>query len=183
MSTKQQSQNHHSAQSSASAQLSRSPSLFRRILGVAAVLVVIALLTLGFLAVRQYEYDRGIEAGKAEQQENTRERLATLADAISEKQSIADQLNNLPTAELNADSIENYLSALKTVTSNLTDQIANSDLETYQKAWQDFAETYKSEDNAKIDEAFKNLQTSAAETAKKLQSHYDGIIISILEQL
>lgn len=153
----------------------------KHILAPLAIIAVIALLTFFFLAIRQYEYDRGIEAGKAEQQENTRYALNEIATLITEKQKLNETLSSLPTAELDATTIDQYLEALAKVTP--VDQEAQNLLKSYQEKWQAFKEVYATEDNTKIAEEFNSLKAAATETAKKLTDHYNSVINKSLENL
>lgn len=156
----------------------------KKIILIVIIALAVAGLTVGILALRQYEYDRGFDAGVGFEQHSTDENLSTLATAISTKEQLAEQLANLPApTEIDTEGIDNYLSALQAVTDATNHTIVKDTLITYQGQWQKFKETYATEDNDAAATEFDQLKTASVETATKIQQILDQDIASSLEKL
>lgn len=156
----------------------------KKIILIAAIALAAAGLTIGLLALRQYEYDRGFDAGVGFEQNSTDEELSALASAISTKEQLSEQLANLPvSADMDAKGIDNYIASLKNLIDTTSHQIVKDALITYLESWQKFKETYITEDNSAITTEFDQLKTIAAETTAKIQQILDQDVASSLEKL
>ncbi|MBR3220321.1 hypothetical protein IKF76_00420 [Candidatus Saccharibacteria bacterium] len=156
----------------------------RAIVSAVAIILVIAGLSLGILLRFQYEYHRGYDAGVEAERNSTTEQLSQLANDINAKENLAKQLSALPIpTELDAEGIDNYISALNAIVESTVSTEAKELLGTYLENWQKFKETYDTEDNSAIEEQFNQLKSLAEETSTKLQQALDQNITSSLEKL
>lgn len=131
-------------------------------------------------------YQSGIEAGRSEAYNETKENVENLSTAMDDKinfqQKINEALGNTPT-EINADSINSYINSLETLVNETANANAKEALETYLSKWREFSNTYASQDNSAIDASFNDLKTTSLDTAAKIKTIYDQAINSAIDNL
>ena len=131
-------------------------------------------------------YDNGISTGRQIESDEIVNELKNLGTAISEKanfqQSISEVFKDLP-AEVNAEGIDAYIAKLEEYTSNINTESVKNTLIEYLSKWKEFKDTYGSQDNDKITEAFNTLKTTASETATQIKTSYDEAIKNAVNNL
>lgn len=149
--------------------------------GVVLIIFIIAMVLGVNLA-----YHQGIQDGRKDYENETLDLLSALGDAISEKtnfnQSASNILKDVPT-EINEEGIDTYLNNLIALSNTIKTNEVKTIIDEFIAKWQSFKETYLTENNDAITEAFNELKSEASTVTAKIRETYDAKITSALNEL
>ena len=131
-------------------------------------------------------YNGGVTDGRQLESNDISDQLKALGTAVSEKtnfqQSINEAFADIP-KELNTETIDTYIAKLEELVSKAKTEGVVAILQNYLGKWQAFKETYASENNGQIEEAFNGLKSTAEDTAKQIKTEYDAAIEKAVQEL
>ena len=152
---------------------------------IIGIVVLFLIIITGYLATNAI-YHNGYEAGKAAQHDQTASDLSALGQAIQEKTTTITTLNELNASaseQATTETISEYISKLDNLIPTITNPDVKAALEAYRTSWQQFQETYASEDNSAIEAALADLRSSASDTSIKITDIYNTLITTSAEKL
>ena len=160
----------------------KSKNLKAYIIASVAALIIATLVFFGI----KLAYDRGVADGRADYESETSELLSSLGTAISEKSDFvknsSSTLTDVPT-EINEEGINTYIKNLTTLRDSTNTESVKSALNNYIAKWQEFKDTYASENNDAITEAFNELKTTTETLSTEIRQLYDAKITEALKKL
>ena len=131
-------------------------------------------------------YNKGVSDGRANYEQETAELLSNLGTVISEKVNFRQSANNILVDvpnEINSDGIEAYIKNLNSLKDSVNTEAVKNIISEYIEKWQNFKDTYETEDNGAIEAAFNELKESAATAATQIKEAYDNQITDALKNL
>lgn len=147
---------------------------------VAVILIGVA----AFFGVKSI-YNSGISNGRQIEADEIATKLEELGNAISERESFQNDLQNLfkdLPSEVDSEGIDLYIEKLRGLTDNVSTENVKAMLEEYYDKWLEFKDVYLSEDNSEISNKFDELKTKASELSEKVKATFNDSIKSSLEE-
>ena len=158
----------------------------KKVIMITVAVVMAAGLGVGAYFGAKAIFESGIGEGRETAFSEVAEKVKELGKAISEKagfqQKVEEIFGTIPEVT-NTETIDGYVEKLNKLIEQTTDGSVKTLLTNYQKQWQDFKETYASQNNDAIAEGFNALKTVAAETAAQIKTAYDTTITEAVEDL
>ena len=147
---------------------------------VAVILIGVA----AFFGIKSI-YNSGISNGRQIEADEIATKLEELGNAISERESFQNDLQNLfkdLPSEVDSEGIDLYIEKLRGLTDNVSTENVKAMLEEYYDKWLEFKDVYLSEDNSEISNKFDELKTKASELSEKVKATFNDSIKSSLEE-
>ena len=154
------------------------------------IYIVFAIIALAIIGIACFcinsAYHKGYYDGHANYESETTESLVRLGNAISEKTEFIKNsdvvLKDVP-SEIEEEGIDIYISNLTTLNNSIHTEAVKQLLESFIKDWQEFKETYASEDNDAITAKFNELKTKATTLSNSIREIFDNEITSAVKTL
>lgn len=131
-------------------------------------------------------YNSGIDNGVQSTENKMKDALNTLGQAVQEKTDLQEKITgifkDLPETT-NSEAIDKYIENLNNLINETQNEDIKNTLNDFNNKWQEFKNTYASQDNNQISEAFNALKTYAADTADKIKTFYDEAIRAAVNNL
>lgn len=149
-------------------------------------IVLAAMLGVGIYFGAKAIYNNGVQEGRWLAVEEVSDRVKALGVAVSEKvnfqKSISELFADAP-KEMNTEAIDAYIAKLEELAGKAEVENVEAILQDYLGKWRTFKETYVSENNGQIEEAFNGLKSAAEDTAKQIKSQYDEAVKKAVQEL
>lgn len=148
--------------------------------------VLIFGLAIGVIFGAKGIYDNGVSTGKQLESDELSEKIQALGTAVEEKMTIKDKISSLfkeMPETVDAEGIDQYINKLQDLTKEIKVDSMKDVMNQYLEKWEEFRDTYASEDNEAITEKFNALRTFYENTITKFRSYYDDAIREALLNL
>ena len=124
-------------------------------------------------------YDNGVSTGKQLESDELSEKIQALGTAVEEKMTMKDKISSLfkeMPETVDAEGIDQYINKLQDLTKEIKVDSMKDVMNQYLEKWEEFRDTYASEDNEAITEKFNALRTFYENMSTKFKSYYDDAI-------
>lgn len=129
-------------------------------------------------------YNNGVSKGRQLEAEEIADKIESLGDAISERESFKAELSELVKdlpSEVDSDGIDLYIEKLKNLVEKVSTKDVKNLLEEYYNQWLNFKEVYLSENNDEITNSFNELKTKTKELSESIKAKFNESIKNSLE--